>query len=295
MTVYASPVDTAAYGDYRIARSPDDPRPLYRFDGGLEPEASRYHLYAGWFCPWAQRTTLVVALAGLEDAVSVSYVDGARDSRGWAFRETHGSDPVNGFSLLRQAYDATEPGFDGHVSVPTLWDRSTSRVVSNTYGSLDAQLATVFQAHSTTGVELYPADLAPSVDDWEARLHGPVNQGATRAAGQGPEAEQARTTLLETFRELDEHLSRNRFLVGDVLTLADVRLWVTLVRYDVQANAHGVAGPALQEFPALWAYARELYQHPAFRATTDLSTFTAAGARVPDWEQPVRRALDAVR
>ena len=128
---YASPVDTETYGAYRINRVPGDERPLYRFTGrvtadgssGFRAEPGRYHIYAGWFCPWAQRTTIERALHGLEDVVSVSYVDDARDGRGWAFREHHGADPVNGFELLRDAYNATEPDFDGHVSVPTLWDR----------------------------------------------------------------------------------------------------------------------------------------------------------------------------
>lgn len=129
----ASTVDTDAYGVHRIPQRPDDPRPLYRFTDRVveRPQVGRYHLYAGWFCPWSQRVTIAHALAGLRDVVTVSYVDNARDGRGWAFRERYGPDPVNGFTLLRQAYDATEEHLDGHVSVPTLWDRATARVVSN--------------------------------------------------------------------------------------------------------------------------------------------------------------------
>src|SRR4051812_40821850 len=99
----ASPVDTAAHGEYRIARDPDDSRPLYRFAGRVvdDPEPGRYHLYAGWFCPWSQRVTIAHALAGLRDVVTVSFVDNERDGRGWAFRERYGPDPVNGFTLLR--------------------------------------------------------------------------------------------------------------------------------------------------------------------------------------------------
>ena len=126
-TTFASPVDTERYGEYRVPQHKDDPRPLYRFSGrltadgssGFRAEPDRYHLYAGWFCPWAQRVVLELAVNGLTEVIGVSNVDDARDARGWAFRETHGPDPVNGFAFLREAYEATERGFDGHVSVPS--------------------------------------------------------------------------------------------------------------------------------------------------------------------------------
>ncbi|WP_197680402.1 glutathione S-transferase family protein [Microlunatus sagamiharensis] len=121
---YASPPDLAAYGPYRSPQRPDDPRPLYRFTGrlsadgssGFQAEAGRYHLYASWTCPWSQRVVLELAVNGLSDVVPTHYVDDVRDGRGWAFRETDGPDPVNGFTLLREAYEATEPGFDGSRS-----------------------------------------------------------------------------------------------------------------------------------------------------------------------------------
>src|ERR1700735_1824090 len=134
---YASPVDYAAYGQYGAGRGFDPgkafQRPRYPFRGritangssGFRAEPGRYHLYISWACPWAQRTAIVRKLQGLEEVVSLSAVDPIRDGRGWAFREGPGYslDPVNGFALLREAYDATEPGYDGHISVPLLWDR----------------------------------------------------------------------------------------------------------------------------------------------------------------------------
>jgi putative glutathione S-transferase len=302
---YASPVDVERYGAYRITQAGDDPRPLYRFTGRVVApgagvadtpsrfvaEPGRFHLYSGWFCPWAQRSTLVVALAGLADAVSVSYVDGRRDARGWGFRESNGPDPVNGFTLLRQAYDATEPGFDGHVSVPTLWDRKTHQVASNDYGTLDADLASQFQQWSGTGVELYPADLRTEIDELERWLLPALNQGVHRAAGEGPEAETARATVLRAFATLEKTFAESRYLLGERLTLADVRLFVTLARYDSQANAGGRVGPHLPELPHLWAYARDLYQQDAFRATTRFETFGAGRPAVaaPEWDRPVDR------
>ena len=129
---YASPVDYDAYGQYGPGRGFNQgqafQRPRYRFQGritadgssGYRAEPGRYHLYISWGCPWAQRTAIVRQLKRLAGVVSLSYVDDTRDGRGWAFRERRGPDPVNGFTLLAQAYEATEPGYDGHVSVPVL-------------------------------------------------------------------------------------------------------------------------------------------------------------------------------
>ncbi|MGC1284645.1 MAG: glutathione S-transferase, partial [Streptosporangiaceae bacterium] len=155
---YASPVDFGQYGHYGQGRGFDAgqafQRPRYQFRGritadgssGYRAEPGRYHLYIAWGCPWAQRTAIVRKLKGLEDVVSLSYVDDERDGRGWAFRERRGADPVNGFTLLADAYQATEPGYDGHVSVPVLWDRETGKVVSNNFPDITIDLGTQFGA-----------------------------------------------------------------------------------------------------------------------------------------------------
>lgn len=287
---YASPVDTATYGEYRIVRDPADPRPLYRFGGRISEDGStpfaaepgRYHLYAGWFCPWAQRTTIQRALRGLEDVVSVSYVDGARDGRGWAFRETNGPDPVNGFTLLREAYEATEPGFDGHISVPTLWDRTTGTVASNDFRLIGIDLATRFEALSS-GASTYPAEHVEEIEELDSWIGPAVNQGV-QAVAQGDEA--ALAALLAAFERLDGILAERRYLVGGRVTEADVRLYVTLARFDVSTNADRSIVSGLDAYPNLWAYARDLYEIPAFRDTTRFSAFTAPGAVVPDWSEP---------
>jgi glutathionyl-hydroquinone reductase len=282
--VYASPTDVTAYGEYTIKR--DDSRPLYRFGGritadgssGYRAEPGRYHIYSGWFCPWAQRVLLQRALNGLEDVVTVSYMDGTRDARGWAFRETYGPDPVNGFTLLRDAYEATETGFDGHVSVPTLWDRVTGRVVSNDFVGVGLDLATQFGQWSN-GADLYPERLRAEIDELDTWIGPAVNQGAHRAARD----EQARAALLDAFARLDARLADAAYLVGGQLTEADVRLWVTLVRYRGRTADLG-ALPPLTDYPRLWSYARALYRLPAFRATTDFATFTEPAAVLPGWE-----------
>jgi glutathionyl-hydroquinone reductase len=289
-SVFASPVDPARFGDYRVPRREGDSRPLYRFTGritadgasGFAAEPGRYHLYAGWFCPWSQRATIQRALNGLEDVVSVSYVDNARDGRGWAFREQYGPDPVNGFRLLREAYEATEPGFDGHISVPTLWDRATERVVSNDFRTIGIDLATQFGRFGN-GTDTYPADLRDRIESVDGWLGPAVNQGVSRAATDF----EARAELLDAFEALEDGLTERRYLLGNRLTEADVRLWVSLVRFDVLANAERRIVPdGLAAFPELWRYARELYALPAFSSTTDFDAFTAAGAVRPDWAAP---------
>ena len=290
---FASPADPERYGEYRLPQRPDDPRPLYRFTGRLSSDGStpfraepgRYHLYAGWFCPWAQRVVLEIAANGLTDVIDVSYVDDARDGRGWAFRETHGPDPVNGFTLLREAYEATEPGFDGHISVPTLWDTATGRVVSNDYATLGIDIATQFGGFRWPGVDTYPAHLRDEIEELDSWIGPTVNQGAGRARGHGPDAVQARADLLAAFERLDGLLADRGFLVGQGLTEADFRLWVTLARYDVQTNATGEVGPPLIAYPHLARYAAWLAGLPAFRASTRWTSFSAHG-RTPTFLPP---------
>ncbi len=271
-TRLADPADPARYGPYR-AGPPAPARFTGRItaDGDFTARPFRYHVYGAWSCPWSQRVAITRALAGLRDIVSLSYVDGARDARGWAFRATHGPDPVNGFTLLRQAYEATEEGFDGPAGVPVLWDRFRARVASNDHRGIALDLATRFRHLARPVVDTYPAALRDRIDAQEDWI------------GTAVDVRRDRATLLEAFEQLDARLSRVRFLLGGALTQADVRLWVTLVRYDARANAHRTINPGLHVFPHLWRYARELYAVPAFHATTDFSAFTVPGARLPDW------------
>lgn len=295
---YASPADTTRFGEYVVNRDPADPRPLYRFEGRISTDGStphhaepgRYHLYSGWFCPWAQRTVITRSLAGLEDVISLSYVDPRRDARGWAFRETYGPDPVNGFTLLRQAYDATEPEFDGHVSVPTLWDRVTGTVASNQFRTIGIDFATKFQQLTTPLIATYPDELAGEIEHLDAWIGPAINQGAHVAGGDGPEAESARTRLLEAFGELERRLATRRYLLGGTVTEADIRLWVTLVRFDTGPNSARTIVEGLHTFPNLWGYARDLYTIPAFRDSTDFSTIASPGAVLTaDWDEPTQR------
>ncbi len=285
---YASPVDYDSHGSYGPGRGFNEgssfQRPVYRFQGRITADGSsgypavpgRYHLYISWGCPWAQRTAIVRKLKGLDDVVSLSYVDDVRDGRGWAFRERRGPDPVNGFTLLAQAYEATEPGYDGHISVPVLWDRETGKIVSNNFPDITIDLGTQFGALATPSPDLYPEPLRAGIDALNERVYVNVNNGPYRVAGATTQQdyEQLRHTMIAMLEELDDRLAGRRYLFGAEVTEADVRLWPTLARFDTGYNPlAGVTERRLTEFGNLWGYARDLYRLPAFRQTTDFSSF----------------------
>ena len=138
----------------------------------------------------------------------------------------------------------------------------------------------------SNGADTYPTDLRAEIAELDAWLGLVVNQGVNVAAGTGDASAVARDDLREAFADLDSLLHNRRYLVGAQLTEADVRLWVSLVRYDAASNAGGRIGASLDEFPSLWDYARDLYQQPAFTATTDFTSFTSPAATVPDWNAP---------
>jgi len=282
----ASPVDFSEYGDYSV-KAPVRPdgafiRPMYPFQGritadgssGFPAQAGRYHLYVSLACPWAHRSVIVRSLLELEDVVSLSVVDPIRDGRGWAFRDGpgYGPDPVNGFTLLREAYEASEPGYDGHVSVPVLWDRETAQIVSNNFPDITIDLGTQFGAWATPGIELYPEPLRAEIDSLNDRVYASVNNGVYRCgfAGTQDAYDMAVAALFSTLDELEERLDGQRYLLGSEITEADVRLWVTLARFDSVYITHFKANiRRLVDYPNLWAYARDLYQQPAFGPTTN--------------------------
>lgn len=321
---YASPVDYDTFGTYGPKQGfPSGQkfvRPAYRFTGritadgssGWPAEPGRYHLYVAWGCPWSQRSAIVRLLKGLADVVSLSYVDHQRDGRGWAFRERTGPDPVNGFTLLSQAFEATERGYSGHVSVPVLWDRKTSVIVSNNFPDISIDLGTQFEQWADQSIRLYPEPMRPEIDELNAKVYENINDGGYRVAGATSQAEyeELRQRYIRTLDELDERLASQRYLFGRSLTESDVRLWVTLARFDRGYNRMAkISERSLPEFGNLWAYARDLYQVPAFSATTDLTVFDrfADGPRHsffndgdwritppdirPDWNAPQDRAL----
>ena len=219
-------------------------------------DPGRFQLYASWSSPWSHRSTLVVALAGLTDVVRVFYVE-----------------TDYGIKRLRKSYQSVDSAFRGSVPVPTLWDGQTQQVVSNDHSTIDVDLAGELREWSTTGLELYPADLQDEIDALDRWLGPAVNQGVYRAVGPGGDAARARVLLQDSFGRLDRRLAGARYLLGDRLTLADVRLWVTLVRLDPPVGGIRRIGGELAQYRSLWAYAQNLYEQEAFQRTTDPASF----------------------
>ncbi|HXW81296.1 MAG TPA: glutathione S-transferase C-terminal domain-containing protein [Acidimicrobiales bacterium] len=273
-TLTASPVDFATYGHYGVPASAfikanGQTKVHYPIQGRLSDDGSsdwpaepgRYHLYVSFTCPWAQRPLIALKLRGLEGIIDWSAVDPVRDGRGWAFRAGpgHGPDPVNGFALLREAYLATDPAFDGHISVPALWDKVSRRLVSNHFPTLTADLETAFASLARTGVDLYPASQRAPIDEFNERT-------TAHLLRHNPDPALTSATLAW----YDERLRDQRFLLGSQVSDADLLLYAALVRMDFTvASVAPAQRPCLSDYPHLWDYARDLYEEPAFRTTTN--------------------------
>jgi putative glutathione S-transferase len=318
----ASPVDFDAYGDYAppasaYRREGDLAALVYPIDDRISDDGStaftaepgRYHLYVSLYCPWAQRPLIALKLRGLDGVVTWSSVDPVRDGRGWAFRDGPGytPDPVNGFTFLREAYLATDPSFDGHISVPALWDRATNRLVSNHYPTMTIDLETCFAEWADREVRLYPSGRRAEIDAVNAEIVRDLTGSTYHALGATTQAEYDAVSdrVFGALDRFEARLASRRYLIADHLTDADLLLYVSLLRFDLLAGPLGRLNlRRLVDYPNLWGYTRDLYQRPAFRSTTNFDhiktgTFrTGAGARtsrvVPagpltDWDAPHER------
>jgi putative glutathione S-transferase len=234
--------------------------------------AGRYHLYVALACPWSQRAVIARNLKGLEDAISISYADPYRDEKGWAFTGGDYVDDLHGWSYLQRAYDQTNPFFEGRVSVPVLWDKETERIVNNE----SQDIVRIFNSDfddiaKNPELDLYPEHLRDEIDRLNERIYDTVNNGVYKTGfSTSQEAyEEAFTALFESLAWLEDLLAGRRYLAGDVITEADWRLFVTLVRFDAVYYVHfRCNGRRLVDHPNLWAYARELYQQPGIAETT---------------------------
>ena len=242
---------------------------------GFGVDAGRYHLYVCRACPWAHRTIIGRMLMGLENAISISFVDPIRDDRGWAFTEPgRYEDPVNGFELLSQAYEAVEPDFSDRVTVPVLWDREHQTIVNNESADILRMLSTVFAPLAKHPVELYPAGSAARIDELNDRIYENVNNGVYRAgfASKQVEYEHAVLELFAMLDELDLHLVNQRFLVGPTPMETDWRLFTTLIRFDAVYQIHFKCSiHKIAEYPNLWPYLRDLYQWPGVAETVSFN------------------------
>ncbi|WP_170786314.1 glutathione S-transferase family protein [Ruegeria lacuscaerulensis] len=267
----------------------DDPAPDTSLDGAYRRQAStirdalpngpyepgRFHLYAAWNCPWAHRVLLTRAVKGLEELITVAYARPRRTPDGWVY-DTDGdyADPLFGVTALHQAYAKVDPAYTGRITVPLLWDRAENLAVSNESADLVRMLGTI----EGYGPNLAPPDKLDQIDAWNDKIYPRLNNGVYRA-GFARTQEAYEAGFHDVFTMLDEieaHLATNRYLCGDDLTEADLRLFPTLARFDVAYHyAFRCNLRRLVDYPHLWGYARDLYSRPEIARTVKPEIYKA--------------------
>src|SRR3954453_15360743 len=268
------PIDKALAARLKKAwkRPPSKFREWVSADGSTEfpAEAGRYHLYVSYACPWAHRTIIGRWLKGLEEVIGLSVVDPIRDTRSWRFTGGEYTDPVNGFEFLSKAYQATDPAYEGRLSVPVLWDTETRRIVNNESADILRMLTTAFDGLATRAVDLYPEPHRDAIDALNQRLYEDVNNAVYAAGFSRDQGHYERIVeqMFVTLDEMDERLGSSRFLFGDEPVETDWRLFTTLLRFDAVYNIHFKCSlRRIVDYPTLWPYARDLYQPPGVAET----------------------------
>ncbi|HUN97093.1 MAG TPA: glutathione S-transferase family protein [Bradyrhizobium sp.] len=269
------PQETGQAGEFRRADSRFRDRITADGSSGFKAEPGRYHLYVAHGCPWAHRTLIYLALKKLDGLISVAYAIPGLKTNGWTFENDPRfpdctPDTVNGFHYLHEAYTASNKDYTGKVTVPTLWDKKTKRIVNNESSEIIRMLNSEFNGITGNTADYYPAPLRTEIDRLNERIYHNVNNGVYRCGFAKSQSayEEAYDGLFAVLDELEERLARRRYLVGHQLTEADWRLFPTLVRFDVayfslfKCNRNRIA-----DYPNLSNYMRELYQTPGIAAT----------------------------
>jgi putative glutathione S-transferase len=241
------------------------------------PEPGRYHLYVSLACPWAHRTLMLLKLKGLEDAISVDVVDPLLDSRGWSFEQNvpgATGDRIGGRSLLREIYLASAPDYEGAITVPVLWDRKSEIVVNNESSEIIRMQNGEFDdIAGYPDVDLYPEPLRAEIDALNEWIYPEINNGVYRCgfARKQEAYSQAVQILFAALDRVEAILERRRYLCGDQLTEADVRLFTTLVRFDCVYVSHFKCNiRRLVDYPNLWGYTRDIFQLRGVADTVNL-------------------------
>jgi glutathionyl-hydroquinone reductase len=263
-------VGDAGRREGRFVRTPAGFRDWIGVGGLYEPEPNRYHLYVSKACPWASRTVIVRKLKKLESVVPMTTLHSDVDN-GWAFGPS--GDPVNGLSYLYELYRAADSGYSGRATIPVLWDTKTSTIVNNESADIIRMLGSAFDQVGAAPGDYYPAASRADIDAINQRVYDTLNNGVYKAGFATTQAayEAAVVPLFETLDWLEDRLSQSRFLCGEALTEADIRLFTTLVRFDSVYYGHFKCNiRRIADYRNLWAYTRDIYQLPGIAETVDL-------------------------
>ncbi len=271
-------------------------------EGGFRAEAGRYHLYVALICPWASRTLIARKLKGLEDAVSVSVVEPALSDEGWRFGDYPGAnrDTLNGATYLHEIYTRAEPHFTGRATVPVLWDRERGTIVNNESADILRMFNAGFGTLARNAVDLYPEARREAIDALNALIYPRLNNGVYRAGFATTQLayEEAFADVFGMLDELEARLSAGGpFLLGAAVTEADIRLFVTLVRFDAAYNGLFKCNlRRLADYPALSAYLVRFLALPGVRGTVNVDHikrgYYSIKALNPNRIVPVGPALD---
>jgi putative glutathione S-transferase len=243
-------------------------------DGGFQAEADRYHLYVSLACPWAHRTLIMRALKGLEGMIPVSVVHWLMAERGWTFADGPGviPDSVNHAAFLHQVYTSAEPRYTGRVTVPVLWDKHRRTIVNNESSEIIRMMNSAFDDIGAKPGDYYPREVREEIDALNGRVYDTLNNGVYKAGFATTQAayEEAVGPLFETLDWLEQRLAASRFLFGDRLTEADIRLFTTLIRFDAVYVGHFKCNiRRLVDYPNLSAFVRDIYQRPGVAGTVN--------------------------
>ena len=254
--------------DYITDRIVDDPQ------ADWPVQAGRYRLVAAAACPWANRTTIVRRLLGLESALSLAFAGPTHDARSWQFDlDPGGVDPVLGIERVQEAYLKRFPDYPKGITVPAIVDVPSGLLVTNDFAQMTLDFSTEWTAHHRHGApDLYPDHLRDEINEVSDLIYHDVNNGVYRTGFSSSQAayEDAYRILFNRLDWLEDRLSSQRYLVGDTITEADVRLFTTLIRFDAVYHNHFKTNRnKLSEMPALWGYVRDLFQTPGFGDTVN--------------------------
>jgi putative glutathione S-transferase len=244
-------------------------------EGGFAAESGRYHLYVSLACPWAHRTVIYRKLKGLENVISMSAVSSDMLKDGWTFDKDGGSsgDAVNGKSKLSEIYLLADPKYSGRVSVPVLWDKKRKTIVNNESPEIIRILNSAFDNFTNVHTDYYPQALRAEIDAVNEIIYPNVNNGVYRSGFATSQAayEKAFRGLFDTLDEMEQRLSKQRYLVGSQVTEADWRFFTTLIRFDAVYYSHFKCNwRHIYEYPNLSNYTRDLYQQPGVAETVSL-------------------------
>ena len=248
--------------------------------GDWPVEPGRYRLVAARACPWANRAIIVRRLLGLEDVISMGLCGPVHDEDSWTFDlDPGGVDPVLGIPRLKDAFEAREPGYPRGITVPAMVEIASGAVVTNDFAQITLDFSTQWREFHREGApDLYPEELRAEIDEVNRRVYAEVNNGVYRCgfAGTQEAYDAAYDRLFGALEWLTDRLRDERYLVGQTITEADVRLFTTLARFDAVYHGHFKCNRRkLSEMPVLWAYARDLFQTPGFGDTIDFTQIKA--------------------